>query len=146
MTDSMLVVSSCPTSTSPCRPLSPSNLNDHSQHRKCPAVKTDVNPPDDHLFPHPSSTSTSRLHPSPDRPLSPLPRPNPPPQKEFHEDLVFNCTPCHPRISSLNTSLTNRCCRTTLNPLNLLETTSIAYMDPHPPEISCTYVHKPPSR
>ncbi len=98
---------------------------------------------------HPDAAQPSP-HPPPPFPLSAPPtahRPTPhamtsPP----YAALVFNCTPCHPAISSLNTSFTNRCCRTTLSPANRLDSISIAYMDPHPPDTSCTYTPVPSSR
>lgn len=52
--------------------------------------------------------------------------------------LVLNCTPCHPLISSPNTLLTSLCCFNIFNPLNFSLTTSIPYILPHPPLISCT--------
>jgi len=55
-----------------------------------------------------------------------------------HSALVLSCTPCHPLISSARTSLTNRCCRIIGRPWNFLDAISIAYIDPQPPDISCT--------
>eukprot|EP00271_Cylindrocystis_brebissonii_P005747 TRINITY_DN17991_c0_g1_i3.p2 TRINITY_DN17991_c0_g1~~TRINITY_DN17991_c0_g1_i3.p2 ORF type:complete len:126 (+),score=12.28 TRINITY_DN17991_c0_g1_i3:429-806(+) len=52
--------------------------------------------------------------------------------------LVRSVKPCHPGVSSFNTSLTKRCCFTTLWPRNASEITLIAYICPHPPDVSTT--------
>lgn len=73
---------------------------------------------------------------SPLQPILPLPRFL---QHSFHQGaLVLSCTPCHPLISSPSTSLTNLCCFNILSPLNRSLTTSIPYILPQPPLISCT--------
>jgi len=52
--------------------------------------------------------------------------------------FVFNCTPCHPLISSASIELTSLCCLTMDKPLNFGDSMDKAYMDPHPPLMSCT--------
>nr|POE62269.1 non-structural maintenance of chromosomes element 4 like a [Quercus suber] len=52
--------------------------------------------------------------------------------------LVFNCTPCHFLISSPSTLFTSRCCLITGRPANCDDTMSSAYIEPQPPEMSCT--------
>lgn len=51
---------------------------------------------------------------------------------------VLSCTPCQPFIMSPRTALTIRCCFSILAPRNFSELMSIPYMEPHPPDISCT--------
>lgn len=52
--------------------------------------------------------------------------------------FVFNCTPCHPLISSFSTALTSLCCLMTDKPLNFELTISRAYILPQPPLTSWT--------
>lgn len=52
--------------------------------------------------------------------------------------FVFIWTPCHFFISSPSTWLTSRCCLMTGSPVNWSETISRAYIEPQPPEMSCT--------
>lgn len=71
------------------------------------------------------------------------------PNRSSYEDLgadyaafVRNWTPCHPAISSFNTSFTILCCLMTVKPLNLGDSISSAYMEPQPPLMSWTCTHK----
>lgn len=56
----------------------------------------------------------------------------------FQLALVRNCKPCHFCISSFNISFTNLCCFTIDKPLNFALVTSMANIEPQPPDISIT--------
>lgn len=55
-----------------------------------------------------------------------------------HGTLVLSCTPCHVFIKSPRTALTIRCCLSMVAPRNFSELISIPYIDPQPPDMSCT--------
>lgn len=52
--------------------------------------------------------------------------------------LVLSWMPCHCFTRSPSVALTRRCCLSMFKPRNFSEVTSMPYMDPQPPEISCT--------
>lgn len=52
--------------------------------------------------------------------------------------LVLSWTPCHSFNRSPRAALTKRCCLSMLRPRNFSDPISMPYIDPQPPEISCT--------
>ena len=52
--------------------------------------------------------------------------------------LVLSWTPCHSFNRSPRAALTKRCCLSMFRPRNFSDPISMPYMDPQPPEISCT--------
>lgn len=59
---------------------------------------------------------------------------SPPP----HGTLVFNWHPCQPFNRSPSTALTILCCFSMFAPRNFSDDISIPYIEPQPPDISCT--------
>lgn len=92
----------------------------------------------DSTRPHPPPARIGHRARRPHLPLLSAP-PHPIGRKPISQGtLVFSWHPCHPFMRSPSTALTMRCCLSMLAPRKRSELISMPYMDPHPPEMSCT--------